>query len=51
MAVNRKSASRLALAVVMVVVLAALFYQRASHNQAHVDIRNSNFFVFWLAGR
>jgi hypothetical protein len=51
MAVNHKSASRLALGAVTVVVLAALFYQRASHNQAHVDFRNSNFFVFWLAGK
>ena len=51
MAVNHKSASRLALGAVIFVVLAALFYQRASHNRAHVDFRNSNFFVFWLAGK
>lgn len=35
----------------MVLLLCAVFYQRAAYNLARVDFRNSNFFVFWLAGR
>lgn len=38
-------------AVFTVLVLAALFLQRAFFNLTHEDFRNANFFFFWLAGR
>jgi Glycosyltransferase family 87 len=33
-----------------IAVLAALSIQRAVFNLGHIDYKNSNFFVFWLAG-
>ncbi len=38
-------------AILTVLVLAALFLQRAFFNLTHEDFRNANFFFFWLAGR
>jgi hypothetical protein len=40
-----------AVVVLTVLVLAALFIQRAYYNLTHEDFRNTNFFFFWLAGR
>jgi hypothetical protein len=37
--------------IVTLVVLGALFYQRAIQNYTHQDYTNSNFFFFWLSGR
>lgn len=39
------------IAVITVAILAALFIQRAYSNVSHQEIRDSNFFDFWLAGR
>jgi hypothetical protein len=47
----RKSAIRFGLILLALLSLAALIYARAAYNLAHVDFRNSNFFVFWLAGK
>ncbi len=39
------------LAVFTVLLLSALFVQRAFYNLTHEDFRNTNFLFFWLAGR
>lgn len=41
---------KIALAVITVVLLGALFYFRAIQNYIHQDYTNSNFFFFWLSG-
>ena len=48
---HKRSAITIAVTVVTVLVLAALFTQRAYYNLSHEDFRNTNFFFFWLAGR
>jgi hypothetical protein len=48
---GRRRAHSLILEVLVAAVLVALAYQRAAFNLTHIDYRNSNFFVFWLAGR
>jgi hypothetical protein len=48
---DRRTILRVAGAILTVVVLGALFYQRAIQNYTHQDYTNSNFFFFWLSGR
>jgi hypothetical protein len=50
----RRADGKLALTVVWglgIAILAGAFFQRALHNLARIDYRNSNFVFFWLAGR
>ncbi len=51
MAARSQTRLRLTVTILTVSVVAVLFYERAAYNLVHVDIRNSNFFVFWLAGK
>jgi hypothetical protein len=48
---NRQSTLNLAGVLFAVILLGALFSQRALQNSARQDYTNSNFFFFWLSGR
>ncbi len=48
---NRQSILRAAGVLFAVILLGALFYQRALQNYVRQDYTNSNFFFFWLSGR
>src|SRR5574341_1317261 len=48
---NRQLTLRIAGLAFTVIVLGALFYQRAMQNYTRQDYTNSNFFFFWLSGR
>jgi hypothetical protein len=49
--IGRSPTRSLILATLAALVIVTLAYRRAAFNRAHIDYRNSNFFVFWLAGK
>ncbi len=48
---RRREVGIAAIVVLTILVLTAMFVQRAFYNLTHEDFRNSNFVFFWLAGR